>query len=118
MLAAAGVGTLGLVDFDVVDLTNLQRQLLHGTKDVGRDGIVIALMAALTESTLRLLSNTSAYPDSANYPNDGDGGDHDSLGLFQMRPSTGWGSSSKSTSRRWMPVSTSASATPSRAPFA
>lgn len=35
-LAAAGVGTLGLVDFDVVDVTNLHRQLLHGTKDVGR----------------------------------------------------------------------------------
>ncbi len=35
-LAAAGVGTLGLVDFDVVDLTNLQRQILHGTRDVGR----------------------------------------------------------------------------------
>ncbi len=35
-LAAAGVGTLGIVDFDVVDLTNLQRQVLHGTKDVGR----------------------------------------------------------------------------------
>ncbi|HUG02695.1 MAG TPA: molybdopterin-synthase adenylyltransferase MoeB [Longimicrobiales bacterium] len=35
-LAAAGVGTLGIVDFDVVDETNLQRQLLHGTDDVGR----------------------------------------------------------------------------------
>src|ERR687887_772701 len=35
-LAAAGVGTLGLVDFDVVDVSNLQRQVLHGTKDVGR----------------------------------------------------------------------------------
>ncbi|HET6776405.1 MAG TPA: molybdopterin-synthase adenylyltransferase MoeB [Actinomycetota bacterium] len=35
-LAAAGVGTLGLVDFDRVDLTNLQRQLLHDTNDVGR----------------------------------------------------------------------------------
>jgi molybdopterin/thiamine biosynthesis adenylyltransferase/rhodanese-related sulfurtransferase len=35
-LAAAGVGRLGLVDFDVVDETNLQRQVLHGTKDVGR----------------------------------------------------------------------------------
>jgi len=62
-----------------------------GTKGVGRDGIVIALMAALTESSLRMLSNTSAYPESATYPNDGNGGDHDSLGLFQMRPSTGWG---------------------------
>jgi molybdopterin/thiamine biosynthesis adenylyltransferase/rhodanese-related sulfurtransferase len=35
-LAAAGVGTLGLVDFDRVDLSNLQRQVLHGTRDVGR----------------------------------------------------------------------------------
>jgi len=35
-LAAAGVGTLGIVDFDNVDITNLQRQILHGTKDVGR----------------------------------------------------------------------------------
>ncbi|QJR37845.1 molybdopterin-synthase adenylyltransferase MoeB [Gemmatimonas groenlandica] len=35
-LAAAGVGTLGLVDQDEVDVTNLQRQLLHGTRDVGR----------------------------------------------------------------------------------
>ena len=35
-LAAAGVGTLGIVDFDVVDFSNLQRQILHGTPDVGR----------------------------------------------------------------------------------
>jgi adenylyltransferase/sulfurtransferase len=35
-LAAAGVGTLGILDFDRVDLTNLQRQLLHDTDDVGR----------------------------------------------------------------------------------
>jgi molybdopterin/thiamine biosynthesis adenylyltransferase/rhodanese-related sulfurtransferase len=35
-LAAAGVGTLGIVDFDVVDTTNLQRQVIHGTPDVGR----------------------------------------------------------------------------------
>src|SRR5688572_28802900 len=35
-LAAAGVGHLGIVDFDVVDETNLQRQVLHGTRDVGR----------------------------------------------------------------------------------
>mgnify|MGYP001163270266 CR=1 FL=1 len=38
-LAAAGVGTLGLVDCDVVDYSNLQRQILHGTKDVGRKKI-------------------------------------------------------------------------------
>ena len=35
-LAAAGVGRLGLVDFDVVDYSNLQRQVIHGTPDVGR----------------------------------------------------------------------------------
>jgi sulfur-carrier protein adenylyltransferase/sulfurtransferase len=41
-LAAAGVGTLGLVDFDNVDVTNLQRQILHGTKDIGRPKLVSA----------------------------------------------------------------------------
>ena len=35
-LAAAGVGRIGLVDFDVVDFSNLQRQVIHGTKDVGK----------------------------------------------------------------------------------
>ena len=35
-LAAAGIGRIGLVDFDVVDETNLQRQILHGTSDIGR----------------------------------------------------------------------------------
>jgi adenylyltransferase/sulfurtransferase len=35
-LTAAGVGRIGLVDFDVVDYSNLQRQVIHGTKDIGR----------------------------------------------------------------------------------
>ena len=35
-LAAAGVGKLGIVDFDIVEITNLQRQLLHNTADIGR----------------------------------------------------------------------------------
>ena len=48
-------------------------------------------MTALTESSLRVLSNTGAYPDSGNIPNDGDGSDHDSVGLFQQRPAAGWG---------------------------
>jgi molybdopterin/thiamine biosynthesis adenylyltransferase/rhodanese-related sulfurtransferase len=38
-LAAAGIGKIGLVDFDVVDFTNLQRQVIHFTKDVGRNKI-------------------------------------------------------------------------------
>jgi len=41
-LAAAGVGHLGLVDFDTVDVTNLQRQIIHGTKDVGRSKLLSA----------------------------------------------------------------------------
>ena len=61
------------------------------TAGVGRPGVVIALMAALTESHLRMLANTGAYPESGTYPNDGNGSDHDSLGQFQMRPASGWG---------------------------
>src|SRR6266700_884894 len=38
-LTAAGVGTLGIVDFDVVDYTNLQRQIIHSTADVGRNAL-------------------------------------------------------------------------------
>ncbi|MFT4123712.1 MAG: M23 family metallopeptidase [Microbacteriaceae bacterium] len=65
------------------------------TSGVGRPSVVIALMAALTESRLRMLANTSAYPESGDYDNDGNGSDHDSLGLFQMRPASGWGTVSE-----------------------
>ena len=41
-LAAAGIGTLGIVDFDVVEESNLQRQIIHGTKDIGRPKIASA----------------------------------------------------------------------------
>ena len=61
-----------------------------GIEGVGRQGVLIGLMAALTESTLRMLANV-AYPASLGMPNDGIGSDHDSLGLFQMRPTAGWG---------------------------
>jgi hypothetical protein len=62
------------------------------TSGVGTNGVLVALMAALTESRLRVLANPTVYPAYADYPNDGVGSDHDSLGLFQMRPSAGWGS--------------------------
>lgn len=58
---------------------------------IGRKGALIALMAALTESSLLMYANSNV-PDSTDYPHDAVGSDHDSLGLFQMRPSTGWGS--------------------------
>ncbi len=56
-LAAAGVGTLGLVDFDHVDLSNLQRQLLHDTSDVGRPKVVSA-----TERLNELNPNVQVIP--------------------------------------------------------
>ena len=50
-LAAAGVGTLGLADFDAVDETNLHRQILYGTADVGRPKLEAAAGAAARRST-------------------------------------------------------------------
>lgn len=44
-LAAAGVGTLGIADFDMVDVSNLQRQIIHGTSDVGRPKVESAVDA-------------------------------------------------------------------------
>ena len=41
-LAAAGVGTIGIVDFDTVDASNLQRQIIHGSRDIGRPKIASA----------------------------------------------------------------------------
>ncbi|MDR2134911.1 MAG: ThiF family adenylyltransferase, partial [Treponema sp.] len=41
-LAAAGVGTLGIVDFDFVEESNLQRQVIHSTRDVGRPKVASA----------------------------------------------------------------------------
>ena len=45
-LAAAGVGTIGLVDEDVVELSNLQRQIAHGTADIGRPKVEIGRRVA------------------------------------------------------------------------
>ena len=44
-LAAAGVGTIGIVDDDVVSLSNLQRQVIHGTPDIGRPKVESAAEA-------------------------------------------------------------------------
>ena len=84
-LAAAGVGTLGIVDFDVVDYTNLQRQIIHGTSDVGRPKIqsaketlqeinpfveVVACETALTsENALEILRDYDVVVDGTdNFP--------------------------------------------------
>ncbi len=75
-----------------------QRQMEHAATivEVGkREGmpdyaLVVAIATALQESTLRNLANPRV-PRSLELPNDGTGTDHDSVGLFQQRPSTGWG---------------------------
>jgi len=93
--------SLDVTTADGTTITLGRAQLTHAatiitvgghTPGVNRDAVIIALMAALTESGLRNLANTTTYPQTAGMPNDGDGGDHDSLGLFQMRHQTGWGS--------------------------
>ena len=78
-----------------LDHTQLERAAtiiaVGNAEGIDGNGQLVALMAALTESTLRVLANTTAYPQSASYPNDGNGSDHASLGLFQMQPPDGWG---------------------------
>ena len=59
-LAAAGVGTLGVMDFDVVDYTNLQRQVLFGSPDVGRrkPEAARARLAALNPDVRRMVEHS------------------------------------------------------------
>lgn len=80
-----------------VNLTARQLSLARDYISVGkqfgvpRDGQIIAIMMALQESSLRVLANVNV-PGSLNYPHDGVGSDHDSLGTAQQRPAAGWGS--------------------------
>ncbi len=82
-LAAAGVGTLGLVDFDVVDASNLQRQIIHSTRDVGRKKLdsaaekLIALNPALNVVKHEImLSSANALDILADYDIVADGTDN------------------------------------------
>ena len=86
-LAAAGIGTLGLVDFDVVDASNLQRQIIHSTKDIGRKKIdsakdkLLALNPALNVVTHdTMLTSANALEIFAQYDIIADGTDN-----FQTR---------------------------------
>jgi len=62
---------------------------------VTRDVLVIVLITALVESVLYMYANTAVYPESGSIPHDRDHSDADSVGLFQQRPSIGWGSVSE-----------------------
>lgn len=57
---------------------------------VPRDGLIVAVATAMQESNLRNLAS-DVLPESKKYANQGSGSDHDSVGLFQQRPSSGWG---------------------------
>ncbi|WP_245571085.1 hypothetical protein [Catelliglobosispora koreensis] len=57
---------------------------------LGKRAQVIAIATAMQESQLRNLAST-VYPESYRYTNEGEGSDHDSVGLFQQRPQSGWG---------------------------
>jgi molybdopterin/thiamine biosynthesis adenylyltransferase/rhodanese-related sulfurtransferase len=65
-LAAAGVGTLGIVDDDVVDLSNLQRQVIHGVRDVGRSKLESAREAVAELNPLVDIRLHHARLDAAN----------------------------------------------------
>ncbi|HEY1178988.1 MAG TPA: hypothetical protein VGF17_22775 [Phytomonospora sp.] len=80
----------------VAGLTEQQMENARTIIEVGKrmgiseQGQEIALATAMQESNLRNLAN-STMPDSLELPNEGTGKDHDSVGLFQQRPSAGWG---------------------------
>jgi sulfur-carrier protein adenylyltransferase/sulfurtransferase len=65
-LAAAGVGTLGIVDFDVVDESNLQRQIIHGQSDIGRSKAESARDSVLEINPLVTVNVHEERLDSAN----------------------------------------------------
>jgi adenylyltransferase/sulfurtransferase len=65
-LAAAGVGTLGIIDFDVVDESNLQRQVIHGQSDVGRPKAVSAKESVLEINPLVTVNLHEERLDSSN----------------------------------------------------
>ena len=54
-LAAAGVGTIGIVDFDVVDDSNLQRQVLYSVKDVGRQMLALNIAEDVDKKNIALV---------------------------------------------------------------
>ncbi len=77
---------------DQIQMNNAKK-IVEAAKSMGlgKRAQVIAMATAMQESNLYNLAST-ALPESYNYPNEGEGSDHDSVGLFQQRSSSGWGS--------------------------
>ncbi len=77
-----------------IQLGNARRIIAEASQmGISPKGITIALITALQKSKLKNLANTTNVPESATYPHDGDGQDHDSVNIFQQRGN--WGSVSQ-----------------------
>lgn len=75
----------------IINAADIIRATVAVPNAASRDVIRIALITALVESVLRIYANTAVYPETAAYPHEADASDSDSVGLFQQRPSAGWG---------------------------
>jgi hypothetical protein len=85
---APPVPVAGLIQLQM----NNAASIVKAGKKLGlpRRALIIGMATAMQESNLYNLAS-NAVPESLNYPHDGVGSDHDSVGLFQQRPSQGWG---------------------------
>jgi hypothetical protein len=85
-------GSAGAAGLSQTQLDNAQTIVRVGEQmDLPERAYVVAVATSMQETNLRNLANTG-LPESENLPNDGTGYDHDSVGLFQQRPASGWGS--------------------------
>lgn len=82
----------------VVNLDSKQLDIARQVAAAGQSmklspqAVQIAFVTIFQETKFRNYANSAAYPESMSYPHDANGSDHDSLGIFQQRPSSGWGS--------------------------
>lgn len=72
--------------------SDIMKSCIAISEAANKDVIRIVLITAIVESAgMYMYANTKVYPETANYPHDRDASDSDSVGLFQQRPSVGWG---------------------------
>jgi hypothetical protein len=90
--AAAAANPPPVAGLDQLQMNNAKR-IVDAGKAMGlpKRAYVIAVATSMQECNLYNLASTR-LPESYDYPNEGEGSDHDSIGLFQQRPSSGWGS--------------------------
>ena len=91
-IAAANAQPVPVAGLSQVQMNNAKHIVVAGQEmGLPKRAMVIAIATSLQESQLHNLAST-VIPESYNYTNEGQGSDHDSVGLFQQRPSAGWGS--------------------------